>query len=59
VRLCSDFARESEIRLDPELLRNSTDFAVFEKIPIFTLFEGEYYTSGIDNNPNQLTLFDL
>jgi hypothetical protein len=32
---------------------------VFEKTPIFTLFEEENYTSEIGNNPNQLTLFDL
>jgi hypothetical protein len=32
---------------------------VFEKTPSISLFAGENYTSDIDNNHNQLTLFDL
>jgi hypothetical protein len=32
---------------------------VFEKTPVFTLFEGENYTFDTCCNPKQLTLFDL
>jgi len=55
------FFGHSEICLDSELLRNSTDFEYhcFRAPPVFTLFAGENYTFHTCDNPKQLTLFDL